>query len=99
VGLLAAINASSGRNHTTLAALPDAILTGTFEGGGPLRLAVKDLSAVIAEARALGTPVRTVERALEVWREAVELVGGDEDFTHVISPMEDVAGVEVRERP
>ncbi len=99
IGLLAAINASSGRNHTTLTALPNAILTGTFAGGGPLRLAVKDLGAVIAEARALGTPVRTVERALEVWREAVELVGGDEDFTHVISPMEDVAGVEVRGRP
>ena len=77
---------------------PAAILSGTFEGGGPARLAVKDLGAVVEEARALGVPVRTVERALEVWREAVALLGDDADFTRVIEPMEAAAGVEVRGR-
>jgi len=96
--LLAAVNASTGRNFTTATMLPAAILSGTFEGGGPARLAVKDLGAVVEEARALGVPVRTVERALEVWREAVALLGGDADFTRVIEPMETAAGVEVRSR-
>jgi 3-hydroxyisobutyrate dehydrogenase-like beta-hydroxyacid dehydrogenase len=96
--LLAAVNASTGRNFTTSTMLPAAILSGTFEGGGPARLAVKDLGAVVEEARALGVPVRTVERALEVWREAVALLGDDADFTRVIEPMEAAAGVEVRGR-
>ena len=94
--LLAAVNAGTGRNFTTATMLPAAILSGTFEGGGPARLAVKDLGAVVEEARALGVPVRTVERALEVWREAVALLGDDADFTRVIQPMEAAAGVEVR---
>jgi 3-hydroxyisobutyrate dehydrogenase-like beta-hydroxyacid dehydrogenase len=94
-GLLAAVNASSGRNLTTLGTLPEQVLPRTFEGGGPLRLAVKDLGLVVAEARALGTPVRTVERALEVWREAAEALGEDADYTRVIEPMERAAGTRV----
>jgi 3-hydroxyisobutyrate dehydrogenase-like beta-hydroxyacid dehydrogenase len=94
-GLLAAVNASSGRNLTTSGTLPEQVLPRNFQGGGPLRLAVKDLGLVVAEARALGAPVRTVERALEVWREAAAALGEDADYTRVIEPIERAAGIRV----
>jgi 3-hydroxyisobutyrate dehydrogenase-like beta-hydroxyacid dehydrogenase len=94
--VLAAVNASSGRNSTTVALLPNFIVSGTFGGGFLARLAVKDLRIAVEEAQRMGTPARTIERALEVWREADELLGPGADFTRVVQPMERAAGVEVR---
>lgn len=94
--VLAAVNASSGRNSATVALLPNFIVSGTFTGGFLARLAVKDLRIAVEEAARLGAPARTIEAALEVWREADELLGPGADFTRVVQPMERAAGVEVR---
>src|SRR5512140_1175999 len=97
--LLAAINAGSGRNAATLDKFPKAILTGSFDYGGPLGLMLKDLSLFIAEANACGVPGVMAPAALQAWQEAVRRSGFDADYSRLIRHLEIDAGVEVRAAP
>ncbi|MGV3570671.1 MAG: NAD(P)-dependent oxidoreductase [Ramlibacter sp.] len=96
--LVAAVNAGSGRNAGTLDKFPRAILPGSFDYGGPLGLMLKDLSLFIAEAGARGLPAGMAQAALAGWSEAVARVGGEADYSELIRPYEDDAGVQVRWR-
>jgi 3-hydroxyisobutyrate dehydrogenase-like beta-hydroxyacid dehydrogenase len=97
--LLAAINAGSGRNAATLDKFPKAILTGSFDYGGPLGLMLKDLSLFIAEASACGVAGVMAPAALQAWQEAVHRSGFDADYSRLIRHLEIDAGVEVRTAP
>jgi 3-hydroxyisobutyrate dehydrogenase-like beta-hydroxyacid dehydrogenase len=94
--LIDAINAGSGRNAGTLDKFPKAILPGTFDYGGPLGLMLKDLSLFIDEAGARGVPASMAEAALDAWSHAVDRVGAQADYSELIRPYEDDAGVQVR---
>ena len=94
--LIDAINAGSGRNAGTLDKFPKAILPGTFDYGGPLGLMLKDLSLFIEEARTRGIPAGMAEAALGAWSHAVDRVGAQADYSELIRPYEDDAGVQVR---
>lgn len=95
--LLAAINAGSGRNAATLDKFPQAILPGTFDYGGPVGLMLKDLSLYLEEAAARGLPAGMAQAAFTAWSQATARVGPDADYTTLIRPFEDDAGVQVRQ--
>jgi len=96
--LVAAINAGSGRNAATLDKFPKAILPGTFDYGGPLGLMLKDLSLFIDEAAARGLPAGMAQAALAGWSQAAARMGPEADYSELIRPYEDDAGVQVRWR-
>ncbi len=96
--LVEAINAGSGRNAATLDKFPKSILPGTFDYGGPVGLMLKDLSLFIEEAGARGLPAGMAQAAFAGWPQAVERVGADADYSELIRPYEDDAGVQVRWR-
>ena len=97
--LVAAINAGSGRNAATLDKFPKSILPGTFDYGGPLGLMLKDLSLFINEAAARGLPAGMAQAAFAGWSQAAARVGPEADYSELIRPYEDDAGVQVRWRP
>ncbi len=97
--LLDAINAGSGRNAATLDKFPRAILTGSFDYGGPMGLMLKDLSLFIEQAEAAGVHNTMAPATLAAWREAVRRSGPEADYAEVIRHMEIDAGAEVRARP
>jgi 3-hydroxyisobutyrate dehydrogenase-like beta-hydroxyacid dehydrogenase len=96
--LLAAINASSGRNAATLDKFPKAILPGTFDYGGPMGLMLKDLALFIEAAQAAGVHNTMAPATLRAWEEAVRRTGAEADYSLVIRHMEQDAGVQVRAR-
>ncbi|RYZ04310.1 MAG: NAD(P)-dependent oxidoreductase [Comamonadaceae bacterium] len=96
--LVDAINAGSGRNAGTLDKFPKAILPGSFDYGGPLGLMLKDLALFIAEADARGLPAGMAQAAYSGWYQAVQRIGGEADYSELIRPYEDDAGVQVRWR-
>lgn len=93
--LLAAINASTGRNGATLDKFPQAVLTRTFDYGGPLSAAVKDLSLFLGEAGNLEIAAPIVAAGLELWRRAAATGDPQRDFTRVVETVEQAAGVAI----
>ncbi len=92
------INAGSGHNTASRDKFPKAILPGTFDFGFTTNLMLKDVRLGLSEAEARGVPMdiaRAVDRLFTAARDAY---GGDADFTTVIKPLEEKAGVEVRAR-
>ena len=96
--MLQAINAGSGRNAATLDKFPQAILSGSFDYGGPLGLMLKDLSLFIEQARAHGVTSLMAPAALQAWQQAVDRSGAQADYSAVIRHMEIDAGATVRSR-
>jgi len=89
-------NASSGRNTATTDKFPRSVLSGTFDFGFSTALACKDVRLCLDEAEALGvsTPVGSAVRQLLGITQA--MFGPDSDFTSMVRPLEQWAGVEVR---
>lgn len=94
--LLAAINAGSGRNVATEQKLPRHVLTGSFDFGGPIGLMLKDLQLYLEQAGALGVPGTMTAATLAAWQRAVDRTGPAADYTQLIQPLEQDAGVLVR---
>lgn len=94
--LLEAVNAGSGRNAATLEKFPGPILSGRFDFGGPMGLMLKDLGLYLALAQAEGVPATLAQATLDVWTQAVARCGPQADYTRVICPLEEDAGVQVR---
>src|ERR1043165_5874386 len=55
--LIDTVNASTGRNATTLDKFPASILTRSFDYGGKISIMYKDVSLALEEARELGVPI------------------------------------------
>lgn len=89
-------NASSGKNTATLDKFPGSVLPGTFDFGFSTALAYKDVKLCLDEAEALGvpTPVGSAVRHLLGITQA--MFGPDSDFTSMVRPLEQWAGVKVR---
>ena len=89
------INAGSGRSNASEAKFPRAILPRSFDFGFTTGLMTKDVRLYLQEAKALGVPMEVTGAAGKVWETTISEMGADSDFTCVIQPIEQRAGVVV----
>lgn len=89
------LNAGSGATSASRDKFPRAILPRTFDYGFATGLMVKDVRLYLEEAAALGVPVDVAETVARLWEAAARDQGPDSDFTSVIKPFEEAAGVTV----
>lgn len=81
--MLDAINASTGRNSTTVRKIPQDVLTGAFASGFKLALMTKDVGIAAALARGLGVQTPFLEETLKHWRAAQKKLPADADHTEI----------------
>lgn len=91
------INAGSGATMASRDKFPRSILPRTFDFGFATGLMVKDLRLFVAEARALGLSLEVAEAVARLWEVVLAEMGPESDFTSVIKPVEQAAGVIVGE--
>jgi 3-hydroxyisobutyrate dehydrogenase-like beta-hydroxyacid dehydrogenase len=92
-------NASSGRNTATLDKFPRSVLPGTFDFGFSTALAFKDVKLCLDEAEALGVPTPVGNAVRQILGITQAMFGPESDFTSMVRPFEQWAGVEVRSPP
>ena len=90
------INASSGRSTATEQKFPEVVIPRTFNQGFTAGLMLKDVKLFIAEAKALGVPIETIEAVAALLKLTCDELGSESDITEVVKPIEQRAGVEVR---
>src|SRR3954468_3498380 len=90
--LIDTVNASTGRNATTLDKFPASILTRSFDYGGKTSIMYKDVSLALEEARDLGVPMWLGANVVEMWHMGMVEGRGEEDFTGFIKMFEKLAG-------
>lgn len=91
--MIEVFNAGSGATHASRDKFPRAILPRTFDFGFATGLMVKDLRLYLAEAAELGLTLQVCEAVGQSWENALTTQGADSDFTTIIRPIEDAAGV------
>ncbi|WP_016694202.1 NAD(P)-dependent oxidoreductase [Rhodococcus rhodochrous] len=96
VALVAAIQASSGRNFCTEHRFPEFVLQGDFslESGGPTRLLEKDCVQAVNFARTLGSPMPAGNLVTELVRIAAADYGGELASTNIARLYAQWAGVQ-----
>jgi 3-hydroxyisobutyrate dehydrogenase-like beta-hydroxyacid dehydrogenase len=90
-------NAGSGATHASRDKFPRAILPRTFDYGFATGLMVKDVRLCLAEAESAGLSMEIAQAVGRLWDVALRETGPDSDFTSVIKPIEQAAGVIVGE--
>lgn len=93
--MIEVFNAGSGATHASRDKFPRAILPRTFDFGFATGLMVKDLRLCLQEAAELGLALQVSEAVGQCWEAALADQGADSDFTTIIRPIEDAAGVTV----
>lgn len=93
--MIEVLNAGSGATSASRDKFPRAILPRTFDYGFATGLMVKDVRLYLDEAHALGVPAEVAETIGRIWATAAREQGADSDFTSVIKPFEEAAGVTV----
>src|SRR5581483_8991559 len=91
--LIETVNASTGRNATTLDKFPASILTRSFDYGGKVSTMYKDVSLCLEEAKHLKVPMWLGANVVEMWHMGMTEGRGDDDFTALIQMIEKWAGV------
>jgi 3-hydroxyisobutyrate dehydrogenase len=81
--MLDAINASTGRNSTTVRKIPQDVLTGAFASGFKLALMTKDVGIAAALARGLGVQTPFLKETLKHWRAAQKKLPAEADHTEI----------------
>lgn len=81
--MLAAINASTGRNSTTARKIPQDILTGAYASGFKLALMTKDVGIAAQLARDLKLRTPFLKETLKHWRAAQKRLPRDADHTEI----------------
>jgi 3-hydroxyisobutyrate dehydrogenase-like beta-hydroxyacid dehydrogenase len=92
-------NAGSGATHASRDKFPRAVLPRTFDYGFATGLMVKDVRLCLEQVESLGLSMEIAEAVRRVWEVALLETGADSDFTSVIKPMEEAAGVVVGTGP
>jgi 3-hydroxyisobutyrate dehydrogenase-like beta-hydroxyacid dehydrogenase len=90
------INASSGRNSATQDKWPKAMLPRTFNLGFATALMTKDVRLALADMKELGVPHDIMDAVGRAWEACIAEIGADKDFTTIIQPVEQRAGVTVK---
>jgi 3-hydroxyisobutyrate dehydrogenase-like beta-hydroxyacid dehydrogenase len=93
--LLAAINASSGRNAASSDKFPDFVLSRTFDFGFQLSLMVKDVSLCVDEANRTGVPMMVGSTVRQLWEIGQTSLPADSDCTAIAQVIETWAGVTI----
>jgi 3-hydroxyisobutyrate dehydrogenase len=83
VPMLDAINASTGRNHTTARKIPQDVLTGAFSSGFKLALMTKDVGIAAELARGLKLKTPFLKETLKHWRAAQRKLPRQADHTEI----------------
>jgi 3-hydroxyisobutyrate dehydrogenase len=91
--MIEVLNAGSGGTHASRDKFPRAVLPRTFDYGFAAGLMAKDMRLYLEEARSLRVPTEIAAAIDACWRATVASQGADADFTTVIRPLEDAAGV------
>jgi 3-hydroxyisobutyrate dehydrogenase-like beta-hydroxyacid dehydrogenase len=94
--MIEVFNAGSGATHASRDKFPRAVLPRTFDYGFATGLMVKDLRLCLEQVEALGLSMEIAKAVGRVWEVALRETGADSDFTSVIKPMEQAAGVVVQ---
>jgi 3-hydroxyisobutyrate dehydrogenase len=89
--MLDAINASTGRNSTTVRKIPQDILTGAFESGFKLALMAKDVGIAAELARGLNVKTPFLRETLKHWRAAQKKLPRDADHTEIYCYLESLS--------
>lgn len=89
------LNASSGGTHASRDKFPRAVLPRTFDYGFATGLMVKDVRLCLDQIAELGLSLDIAQAVGQVWGSTLEATGAESDFTTVIKPMEDSAGLTV----
>jgi 2-hydroxy-3-oxopropionate reductase len=97
--MLQVLNDGTGQNSATLTKIPDHVLPRTFDYGGRLEVAHKDLAAMVSQADRLGLSAPLSRLVEAVYRTAIATEGPGADMTTVIRHMERPAQVEVAATP
>lgn len=90
--LLDVFNAGSGRNTATSTKFPTHVLPATFASGFRLALMAKDVELCLAEAHALGVPMRVGELVQQLWTSAAAESAPDADHTEFARVVEEWSG-------
>jgi 3-hydroxyisobutyrate dehydrogenase-like beta-hydroxyacid dehydrogenase len=93
--MLEVINAGSGANTASRDKFPRAVIPRTFDYGFATGLMVKDLRLCLEEVRALGLSLAITETAQRVWESTMAQFGPESDFTSVVRPIENAAGITI----
>ena len=93
--LIETVNASTGRNATTMDKFPASVLTRSFDYGGKVSTMYKDVHLCLEEARQLKVPMWLGANVVEMWHMGMAQGRGEDDFTSLIRMIEDWAGVVV----
>jgi 3-hydroxyisobutyrate dehydrogenase len=97
--LIAAINASTGRNSTTERKIPQQILTGAFASGFRLALMAKDVGIAADLARRAGVPAPYLRATLKLWRAAERSLASGADHTEIYKYLRALPRVRPRSAP
>ena len=89
------LNAGSGGTHASRDKFPRSVLPRTFDFGFATGLMVKDIRLCLAEAEALDMTMNLGEAVGTLWEDILQKVGPEADFTCVVKPIEEDAGVVV----
>ena len=81
--MIAAINASTGRNSTTARKIPQDVLTGRFASGFKLALMTKDVAIAGDLAKALRVNTPYLRETLKHWRAAQKQLPRNADHTEI----------------
>jgi len=81
--MIAAINASTGRNSTTVRKIPQDILTGAYASGFKLSLMTKDVGIAAELARGLKLKTPFLKETLKHWKAAQKMLTRDADHTEI----------------
>lgn len=93
--MIEVLNAGSGATSASRDKFPRAILPRTFDYGFATGLMVKDVRLYLEEAAALGVPTDVAGTVGRLWEATALDQGPESDFTAVIKPLEEAAGVRV----
>ena len=81
--MIDAINASTGRNSTTVRKIPQDILTGAYASGFKLSLMTKDVGIAAQLAKGLGVNAPFLKETLKHWKAAQRQLTRDADHTEI----------------
>jgi 3-hydroxyisobutyrate dehydrogenase len=96
--MLDAINASTGRNSTTVRKIPQDVLTGAFASGFKLALMAKDLGIAAELAQGLKVRAPYLKETLKLWRAGQKKLPRDADHTEIYKYQENLATKKLRGR-
>jgi 3-hydroxyisobutyrate dehydrogenase-like beta-hydroxyacid dehydrogenase len=89
---------SSGQSNSLERAVPNYILPGNFKPAFAVEGIVKDLECAIRTAKSLGVRFMLAPVAQQLFIESAARGYAKDDVASVILPMEEIAGVQVRDR-